>query len=253
MGTNRTAEERVKFTLKMRDTLRQYLDMEGWTPVMGAMLLAGIRPEVGATSLPDGGGVTLDGAVIKGTANRPFNDARTILKEWGIRCKDDDHYPLEVSPAAFIAWFVEDEIQELHASMNQFIWADLFKSLAGYSPRSDFVDIDLVEHIAKTAEPLQTILEKLDSLASKASRHTPTNQAHSSLAPGLDKPIHAHRQHLTTKELAASLNVEPESIQKARSIHGHYCGVSPVKLPNRRLAWPIDSVEQISKGYTSQK
>ncbi|RTL29197.1 MAG: DNA-binding protein [Burkholderiales bacterium] len=62
------------------------------------------------------------------------------------------------------------------------------------------------------------------------------------------KLANGHRSHLTTEELARALNVEPESIHKARSNNGHYCGVTPTKLPNRRLAWPLDAVERIVNG-----
>ncbi|MBN8777164.1 MAG: DNA-binding protein [Thiomonas arsenitoxydans] len=55
------------------------------------------------------------------------------------------------------------------------------------------------------------------------------------------------RAYLTTEELASALHVEPESIHKARSKNGHYCGIQPIKLPNRRLAWPIDAIERITK------
>ncbi len=42
---------------------------------------------------------------------------------------------------------------------------------------------------------------------------------------------------LTTEEFAKSLLIKPESLRHAVCIYGHYHGIKPIKLPNRRLAW----------------
>ncbi len=62
--------------------------MEAWTPVEGAMLLAGLHPPQGCTELPEDGGDGLDGTVYSGTGNIPFSEARKTLKEWKIWCDD---------------------------------------------------------------------------------------------------------------------------------------------------------------------
>ncbi|WNC90607.1 DNA-binding protein [Paraburkholderia sp. FT54] len=54
------------------------------------------------------------------------------------------------------------------------------------------------------------------------------------------------RLFLTTDELAERLNVRARSIHKRYSQTGAYFNVRPVKLPNRRLCWPMDSVEQLT-------
>ncbi|MBC8745211.1 MULTISPECIES: DNA-binding protein [Paraburkholderia] len=61
----------------------------------------------------------------------------------------------------------------------------------------------------------------------------------------LPTPTHV-RQFLTTDELAERLNVRPRSIHKRYSQTGAYFSVRPIKLPNRRLWWPIDTVEQLT-------
>jgi hypothetical protein len=50
---------------------------------------------------------------------------------------------------------------------------------------------------------------------------------------------------ITTKQYAEGLNIKPESIIRRLSIHKHYFGITPQKLPNRRLAWPADSLDQL--------
>lgn len=50
---------------------------------------------------------------------------------------------------------------------------------------------------------------------------------------------------LTTDELAAELGISAQSIRKRYSQTGTYFGLRPVKLPNRRLLWPSDSLAQL--------
>lgn len=52
---------------------------------------------------------------------------------------------------------------------------------------------------------------------------------------------------ITTEKLADQLFLQPQSIRKRYSATGTYHGVRPVKLPNRRLMWPADAVEQLAK------
>lgn len=251
----KTIQERIDRTLKLRDVLRHYFAMDTWTPVMGAMLLAGMRPDVGQTTLPPYGGescVGLDGSVIEAVVNTPFSEARKLLDAWNAHCEETGHFPPAVPPAEFIAWCVEDQIQERFARSSAFGWIDAFKSVAGYPTRSDLIDFEVAEHAATAANPMQTILDKIDGLeriVSQTYPHEPSGTGSSLAAANKDAPAAPLRNYLTTEELAAALHVEPESIHKARSKNGHYCGVRPVKLPNRRLAWPLDAVKQItSKG-----
>jgi hypothetical protein len=252
--TRKTTQERIVLSLKLRESLRHYLEMDTWTPVMGAMLLSGIRPEVGCVELPTHGGDTcvgLDGSIIRECVSTPFFEARKIMDAWHERCEDDENFPDKVSPTAFIDWCVEDQVQERLAVLSPCFWIDVFKDLAGYAPRSELIDFDVAAYVSKTAAPLQTILDRLDELSRVASYKEKEEQAYtfaSSSAAGRHEPEKTIRAYVTTEQLAAALHVEPESIHKARSKNGHYCGVHPIKLPNRRLAWPPDAVEQITKG-----
>lgn len=51
--------------------------------------------------------------------------------------------------------------------------------------------------------------------------------------------------HIGTDVAAVTLLVEPETMLKSHSIHGHYAGIRPVRLPNRKLAWPIAEIEKL--------
>jgi hypothetical protein len=52
---------------------------------------------------------------------------------------------------------------------------------------------------------------------------------------------------LTTEELAAVLAIRPQSLRKRLSQTGSYFGIRPVKLPNRQLRWPADSVALLTR------
>ena len=51
-----------------------------------------------------------------------------------------------------------------------------------------------------------------------------------------------NRFQLTTEEFATQHLVDPQTVRKRLSSHGSYFGVKPLRLPNRRLLWPADSI-----------
>jgi hypothetical protein len=53
------------------------------------------------------------------------------------------------------------------------------------------------------------------------------------------------KPYLTTQELADGIGLKPQSIRKRYSETGAYYCVRPIKLPNRRLLWPADSIAQL--------
>ena len=55
----------------------------------------------------------------------------------------------------------------------------------------------------------------------------------------------ASRPFLTTQELALALAMSAQSIRKRYSQTGSYFGLKPVKLPNRKLRWPADALDQL--------
>lgn len=61
-----------------------------------------------------------------------------------------------------------------------------------------------------------------------------------------DAPLAARR--LTTEQVAEALHVKPATIRSGLHYNGHYLGLKPVKLPNRRLLWDAAQVEAIASG-----
>ncbi|PKN68437.1 MAG: DNA-binding protein [Deltaproteobacteria bacterium HGW-Deltaproteobacteria-12] len=47
-----------------------------------------------------------------------------------------------------------------------------------------------------------------------------------------------NKESLTTREYAAMVRVESQTIRRAYCINGHYLDVIPHKLKNKRLLWP---------------
>ncbi len=50
---------------------------------------------------------------------------------------------------------------------------------------------------------------------------------------------------LNTDEFAAQLLVLPQTVRKQYSQTGSYFGAIPLRLPNRKLLWPRDTVEKL--------
>lgn len=50
---------------------------------------------------------------------------------------------------------------------------------------------------------------------------------------------------LTTDQLAAQLNIRPQTLRAALCRDGAYFGLRPVKMPNRRLMWPTDAAQRL--------
>lgn len=55
-------------------------------------------------------------------------------------------------------------------------------------------------------------------------------------------------QKLTTEELAEVAKVVPQSIRAAVCRKGHWLGLRPVKLANRRLLWDVEEVAAVLNG-----
>lgn len=54
------------------------------------------------------------------------------------------------------------------------------------------------------------------------------------------------KPYLTTQELAHGIGIKPGSIRKRYSETGAYYCLRPIKLPNRRLLWPVDAIAQLA-------
>ena len=56
-------------------------------------------------------------------------------------------------------------------------------------------------------------------------------------------------RHLTTEEFAESLGMSAQTLRKRYSQTGSYFSVRPIKLPNRRLLWPADALQQLISAH----
>ena len=61
--------------------------------------------------------------------------------------------------------------------------------------------------------------------------------------PVLDPP-----EKITTNELAVMFGCKPDSIRHSLCIKGHYMGIVPTKLPNRRLMWSRKKAREVLGG-----
>ena len=53
---------------------------------------------------------------------------------------------------------------------------------------------------------------------------------------------------MTTEEAAAALRLKPSTLHAALARSGSYFGLTPARLPNRRLAWPAAAVMALAVG-----
>lgn len=103
--------------------LLHYLDFKTWTPVVGALLIAGIDPPLDCNEIPDGG-IGLDEKPLY-TSDLRFLKARHIFKEWHEWKEDSGNPSLEMEPFHFIAWCIDEGISTE--------WLHLFQELIGYT------------------------------------------------------------------------------------------------------------------------
>lgn len=57
--------------------------------------------------------------------------------------------------------------------------------------------------------------------------------------------VAATQYRLSTEVFAAQHLVLPQTVRKQYAATGSYFGIRPIKLPNRRLLWPADAVDQL--------
>lgn len=55
----------------------------------------------------------------------------------------------------------------------------------------------------------------------------------------------ADTYNIPTETFAAQLLVAPDTVRKQYHLTGSYLGIRPLRLPNRRLLWPSDVIEQL--------
>lgn len=54
--------------------------------------------------------------------------------------------------------------------------------------------------------------------------------------------------HVDTDVAAHMLLVDSKTLHKSHSKKGTYAGIRPVRLPSRKLAWPLDEIQALLSG-----
>jgi hypothetical protein len=257
-------EEIVQFSVSLREALLGYLNKKTWTPVEGAMLLAGLRPpeDGNCNVLPADGGIGLDGTEYNGTGNIPFSEARSTLKEWQIWCDDwtervtedgraalfdDDPFvipegaplviPDRLIPFEFIKWFVEFQVKERTAELYDYRWVSAFKELIGYPSENPYAPFGVALYSDRLSRPLDVVLVELKKLAKRSNlSDEPKTQAPvgwrfpKSIAIGVNaRGETAAVSGMSTRELAAALADTDDCVFKSRRDWLAYLQGSPAK------------------------
>jgi hypothetical protein len=55
----------------------------------------------------------------------------------------------------------------------------------------------------------------------------------------------AEASHVTTGEFARLIGVKGQTVRRGLCVDGHYLNVKPIKLPNRRLLWPVSEITRL--------
>jgi hypothetical protein len=59
-------------------------------------------------------------------------------------------------------------------------------------------------------------------------------------------------EKINTEAFAGKLGVKSGTVRRGYCIDGHYMGVKPVKLPNRRLLWPAAEANKLTHSEAAQ-
>jgi hypothetical protein len=62
--------------------------------------------------------------------------------------------------------------------------------------------------------------------------------------------ITRQNEKVPTAEFAKKLGCKPETARSSLCLKGHYMGITPVKLPNGRLMWPLEPALRILQENT---
>lgn len=62
----------------------------------------------------------------------------------------------------------------------------------------------------------------------------------------------AERYRFITDEFAAQLRITTQAVRKRFSQTGSFYGIRPLRLPNGRLLWPDDALEQLLANTKSE-
>ncbi|WP_250519830.1 hypothetical protein [Caballeronia sp. NCTM1] len=182
--------ETIDFNLIVENGAKYFYSFKTWTPIMGALLLSGLRPTEYWCGIPDampvpetspsfwverfdrlykGLWVTgpdceegipaknekhlrgLDGESLMATVSPRFSDARKLLRHWDTKCEDEQDYPLELDPVKFVVWLEELCWNEEICFFDR-TWLDAFLKLHGTGKKNAILPADVVASFQKVTE-----------------------------------------------------------------------------------------------------
>jgi hypothetical protein len=73
-------------------------------------------------------------------------------------------------------------------------------------------------------------------------------RVHQMSSPTIPRHVHINITHVGTGVAAPMLLVAEQTMLKSHSQYGHYAGICPVRLPSRKLAWPLAEIEKLLNG-----
>ncbi|MEW1782432.1 hypothetical protein AB0305_09530 [Arthrobacter sp. NPDC080086] len=235
-----TAQERIAAAVQLRATLIEYFKREHWTPLEGCLIVSGIHPIPGDVAIPSGGG-GLDNKPLNAASSR-FSDARKMWDAWNEYreswLEDGEDVLDRFTPMAFMEWVDDCQLKT--------DWLPVFHDLMGRrdgADKPDLIPSVIAEYANASVTSVDAIVDRIESVVSNGK---PASQATSTARSPM--PIPVNRDHLSTGEFANVLAVEPQSILKGYSKNGHYQGIRPTKLPNRRLLWSAEAVRRVLAG-----
>ncbi|WP_247392347.1 hypothetical protein Q2T91_16490 [Ralstonia pseudosolanacearum] len=247
MTDERSPQEHIAAARQLYAVIVEYMKRPAWTPLEGALIMSGIQPTEGCTEIPTKNWIGLDGWPQHGDVA----GARRIMEAWECRWEveqeharehgdSDVNVPAEQKPFDFVMWCLDSELETK--------WTHYFKALVRgrRSSEIDAIPPEIVEYATQATRAVNSVLGRLgsDLAGVQAPSETGSAKAEKPMARS-PMPIPVNRDHLSTDEFAAVLGVEPQSVRKRHSLDGHYQGIRPTKLPNRRLLWPTEEVRRL--------
>lgn len=142
-------------SLVINDEVKRMLRLESWSPIMGAMLLSGIRPSARWVDVPPAKGhrddvrishrnlfvelLSASSAPERGIDNEPvlrsshrFKCAENILHFWDEVCGAHNDYPIDLPPRDFVGWLWSMN-RKGYVHILDSMWLEAFAN--NYSPK----------------------------------------------------------------------------------------------------------------------
>lgn len=178
----------IELNLMIEIRAKHYYRFEIWNPIVGALLLSGIAPssyweerhekvtlpgspsfwqarfeqllnallkddEAGTKSLPISNQRHLrgiDGATNNSALSRTW-DTREILRNWDLKCEDENCHLAAIQPIAFVAW-LEELCWNGDIRLRDRTWLDAFLKLHGLEPNQAILPSSITQSFLKVTE-----------------------------------------------------------------------------------------------------